>query len=119
MSERLDSVAYDRDPRNFMTGADLPLPQQEPDYSPETAATIDNEVRDIVHAGMDRALTILREKRDILERRLLATDAKRLARDHGLIEKAIRSAREDLGVKIHRDGFGPGSKSWWSLPKNA
>ena len=55
-------------PRNFMTGPELPLPHQEQDYSPETAATIDNEVRDIVHAAMDRALTILREKRDDLER---------------------------------------------------
>jgi putative DNA primase/helicase len=29
--------------------------------------------------------------------------------------KVIRSAREALGVKIARDGFGPGSKSLWSL----
>ena len=31
--------------------------------------------------------------------------------------KAIRSAREALGVKIERNGFGPGSKSLWSLPR--
>jgi putative DNA primase/helicase len=42
-----------------------------------------------------------------------------LARDHGLSQKAIRSAREALGVKIERDGFGPGSKSLWSLPGGA
>ena len=45
-----------------------------------------------------------------------AAEANRMARDHGLPAKAIRSARESLGVKIERDGFGSGSKSMWSLP---
>ena len=44
-----------------------------------------------------------------------AADVKRMAREHGLTAKAIRSAREALGVKIGRDGFGPGSRSLWSL----
>jgi putative DNA primase/helicase len=48
---------------------------------------------------------------------LPAVDAKRMAREHGLTEKALRSARDALGVKIVRDGFGPGSKSLWSLPE--
>jgi hypothetical protein len=42
-----------------------------------------------------------------------------MAREHGLTAKAIRSAREALGVKIERDGFGPGSKSLWSLTRGA
>ncbi|HKM87488.1 MAG TPA: cell division protein FtsH, partial [Xanthobacteraceae bacterium] len=84
MSERLGSVAYDRDPRNFMTGPELPLPQREQDYSPETAATIDNEVRDIVHAAMDRALATLREKRDVLER-----SARKLLEKETLDEKDL------------------------------
>ena len=46
-----------------------------------------------------------------------AADVNRMAREHGLTTKAIRSAREALGVKIERDGFGPGSKSLWSLPE--
>ncbi len=46
-----------------------------------------------------------------------ATEVNRMAREHGLTTKAIRSAREALRVKIERDGFGPGSKSLWSLPK--
>jgi putative DNA primase/helicase len=49
---------------------------------------------------------------------LPATEVNRMAREHGLTPKAIRSAREALGVKIERDGFGPGSKSLWSLPKS-
>lgn len=48
-----------------------------------------------------------------------AGEVTRMAREHGLTSKAVRSAREALGVKIERDGFGPGSKSLWSLPKGA
>jgi cell division protease FtsH len=74
MSEKLGSVAYDRDPRTFLNGPDLPSPQREQDYADVTAAAIDNEVRGIVQAAQDRALAILREKREVLEqsaRRLL------------------------------------------------
>jgi putative DNA primase/helicase len=44
-----------------------------------------------------------------------AIEINRMAREHGLAPKAVRSAREALGVKIERDGFGPGSKSLWSI----
>ena len=45
------------------------------------------------------------------------TEVNRMARERDLTIKAIRSAREALGVKIARNGFGPGSKSLWSLPR--
>ena len=45
-----------------------------------------------------------------------ATEVNRMAHERDLTIKAIRSAREALGVKIERNGFGPGSKSLWSLP---
>ena len=45
-----------------------------------------------------------------------ATEVSRMAHEHVIDAKAIRSAREALGVKIERNGFGPGSKSLWSLP---
>ena len=45
-----------------------------------------------------------------------AAEVSRIAREHGLSSKAVRSAREALGIKIERDGFGPGSKSLWRLP---
>jgi putative DNA primase/helicase len=48
-----------------------------------------------------------------------AAEVNRMASDHGLTDKAIRSAREALGVKVERDGFGPGSKSLWSLRRSA
>jgi cell division protease FtsH len=68
MSARLGSVAYDRDPRTFLTGPDLPSPHGEKDYAEETAATIDEEVRAIVQSAMERALQILSARRDTLER---------------------------------------------------
>ena len=46
-----------------------------------------------------------------------AAELSRVAHERGLTPKAIRSAREALGVKIERNGFGPGSKSLWSLPR--
>jgi hypothetical protein len=46
-----------------------------------------------------------------------ATEVNRMARERDLTIKAIRSAREALGVKIERNGFGPGSIVLWSLPR--
>jgi cell division protease FtsH len=68
MSERLGGVAYDREPQSFLTGPGLPSPHREETYAEETAALIDHEVRSIVEAAMNRALGILQQKRDILER---------------------------------------------------
>jgi cell division protease FtsH len=84
MSQRLGSVAYDRDPRTFLIGPDLPMPPREQDYGEETAATIDDEVRLLVQHAMDRALGILMEKRDILDR-----SARRLLEKETLDEKAL------------------------------
>ena len=85
MSETLGSVAYDRDPRTFMTGPTLPMPPREQDYAEQTAAVIDTEVRAIVQAAMDRALGILRERRDVLER-----SACRLLEKETLEEQELR-----------------------------
>jgi cell division protease FtsH len=68
MSDRLGNVAYDRDPRTFLTGPDLPLPARERDYSDETAAAVDEEVKAITDRTFKRTLNILKERRDILER---------------------------------------------------
>jgi cell division protease FtsH len=68
MSKKLGHVAYDRDPRTFLTGPDLPMPQREHDYSESSAAAIDEELRTIVDTAFQRTLVILKERRDILER---------------------------------------------------
>jgi hypothetical protein len=47
---------------------------------------------------------------------LAAKDVQDMAREHGISQKTLRTAREKMKVKITRDGFGHGSKSLWSLP---
>jgi len=84
MSERLGSVAYDRDPRNFMTGPDLPSPYREEGYAEETAAAIDEEVRAIVQSALNRAMAVLAEKREVLER-----SARKLLEKETLDEKDL------------------------------
>jgi cell division protease FtsH len=77
MSEKLGNVAYDRDPRTFMTGPGLPSPPHERDYAEQTAATVDEEVRANVEKAFQRALDLLKERRAVLDRtarRLLETE---------------------------------------------
>jgi cell division protease FtsH len=68
MSEKLGSVAYERDPGNFLAGADRPFPTRERDYADETAAAVDEEVRAIVDRVFERAQGILKARRAILDR---------------------------------------------------
>ena len=68
MSEKLGNVAYERDPRAFLTGPDLPPPPHERDYAENTAATVDEEVRANVEKAFQRALDLLRERRGVLDR---------------------------------------------------
>ena len=68
MSEKLGSVAYERDPGNFLAGADRPYPVRERDYADETAAAVDEEVRAIVDDVFERAQGILKARRAILDR---------------------------------------------------
>jgi cell division protease FtsH len=68
MSERLGSVVYDRDPGNFLAGADRAYPMRERDYADETAAAVDEEVRGIVDRVFQRTQTILSARRAILDR---------------------------------------------------
>jgi cell division protease FtsH len=85
MSDKLGGVAYERDPHTFMNGPDVPpWSQPQENYAEETAATIDREVRGLVQAAMDRALGILRDKRDVLER-----SARKLLEKETLEEKDL------------------------------
>ena len=68
MSEKLGSVAYERDPGNFLAGADRPYPVREREYADETAAAVDEEVRAIVDRVFGRAQSILNARRAILDR---------------------------------------------------
>jgi cell division protease FtsH len=68
MSEKLGSVAYEREPGNFLAGADRPYPVREREYADETAASVDEEVRSIVDRVFERAQGILKARRVILDR---------------------------------------------------
>jgi cell division protease FtsH len=68
MSEKLGSIAYERDPGNFLAGADRPFPVREREYAEETAASVDHEVRAIVDRVFERAQGILKARRAILDR---------------------------------------------------
>ncbi|MGY3484521.1 cell division protease FtsH [Bradyrhizobium sp. USDA 4011] len=68
MSEKLGSVAYEREPGNFLAGADRPYPVRERDYAEDTAAAIDEEVRAIVERVSQRTEGILTARRGILDR---------------------------------------------------
>ncbi|MGY4622410.1 ATP-dependent metalloprotease FtsH [Bradyrhizobium sp. USDA 4486] len=68
MSEKLGSVAYERDPGNFLASADRSYPVRERDYAEETAAAVDREVKDIVDRVLERTEGILTTRRPILDR---------------------------------------------------
>jgi len=68
MSEKLGSVAYDREPGNFLAGSDRAYPVHERDYADATAAAVDHEVRGIVDGVFQRTQTILHARRAILDR---------------------------------------------------
>jgi cell division protease FtsH len=84
MSEKIGNVAYDHDQRSFLAGAELPAMPHEQDYGEKTATVIDDEVRGLVQSAMDRAVGILRDKRDVLER-----SARRLLEKETLDERDL------------------------------
>lgn len=52
----------------------------------------------------------------LAEGRLEAKIANRTMADAGFTDKQTRRARESLGIKPKREGFGAQSKFWWMLP---
>lgn len=68
MSEKLGSIAYDREPGNFLAGPDRPYPAREREYAEETAAAVDHEVRAIIDRVFQRAQSLLKARRAILDR---------------------------------------------------
>ncbi|MBF2014585.1 MAG: ATP-dependent zinc metalloprotease FtsH3 [Rivularia sp. T60_A2020_040] len=65
MSDNLGPVALGRQQGNMFLGRDI---MSERDFSEETAATIDMEVRDLVDVAYNRAKQVLQENRHILEK---------------------------------------------------
>jgi hypothetical protein len=68
MSEKLGSIAYNREPGNLLAGPDRPYPAREREYAEETAAAVDHEVRAIIDRVFQRAQSLLKARRAILDR---------------------------------------------------
>jgi cell division protease FtsH len=66
MSEKLGSVAYDREPGSLLA-ANQPYGAQR-EYAEETAAAVDHEVRAIVDRVLQRTQGILKARRSVLDR---------------------------------------------------
>jgi cell division protease FtsH len=82
MQENLGHVTYEAE-RPSMLG--LPIAPERRQYSEETAREIDCAVRDIVSSAFDKAFTLLKEKRDTLER-----GAQQLLAKETLVEEDLK-----------------------------
>jgi cell division protease FtsH len=88
MTERLGSVAYERDTRTFLQGPDLPLAPRERDFGEETGNAIDNEVKEIVDGALERTVKLLQDRREILERTARRLLEKETLDEHELLDLA-------------------------------
>ena len=74
MSEKLGHVALEKDQRSFLSPNPVGTYPQEHNYGDTTADTIDTEVRAIIDRTFSRTVSLLTERRELLEktaRRLL------------------------------------------------
>ncbi|MBX5050827.1 ATP-dependent zinc metalloprotease FtsH [Rhizobium lentis] len=68
MTEKLGHVALEKDRRSFLATDQPFYGPQEHEYSDETAAAVDEEVRRIVDETFDRAVELLLKRKSMLER---------------------------------------------------
>jgi hypothetical protein len=64
--------------------------------------------------GTDEAVDWLRAV--LRDEKRPAKEVQQTAKDDGISDKCLRLARQRLGIRIEREGFGEGSRSVWSLP---
>jgi len=68
MTEKLGNVVLEKDRRSLLAGEQPYFNSQERNYSDETAAVVDQEVRRIIDEAFHRTVTLLEARRDVLER---------------------------------------------------
>jgi cell division protease FtsH len=85
MSEKLGNVALEKDQRTYLTPNPVAGGPCDRDFSDETAAEIDHEVRRIVDDAFERTVDLLRERRDTLDK-----TARRLLEQETLDETELR-----------------------------
>ena len=99
MTERLGHVALDRERRSFLATDQPFYGPPERDYSDETAAAVDEEVRRIVDETFDRAVALLEAWRPTLERA-----ARQLLEKETLGEDELRALVEEAPSPPQRQG---------------
>ncbi|MAS13256.1 MAG: cell division protein FtsH, partial [Nitratireductor sp.] len=98
MSEKLGHIALEKDRRSFLAPDQPYYGPQEHSYSDETAAAVDEEVRRIVDETFDRTVTLLSERRDLLER-----TARRLLEKETLDEGEIRELVDETEGSVAQE----------------
>jgi len=92
MDSRLGNVAYEH-PQSPLLGAELQFPPVK-EYSEDTARNIDQAVRELVAKSFERALDILRARRELLER-----GAQRLLERETLTEDELERLVQEAGAR--------------------
>lgn len=101
MSEKLGHVALEKDQRSFLTPNQMAAYPQPRDYGEATADAIDGEVRSIVDGAFERTISLLKGRRDLLER-----TARKLLEKETLDEAelaALTGARDGIGRQADRE----------------
>ncbi len=89
MSSALGNVAYDRERSPFLQ-PNIPVPQNR-EYSEETAKAIDNTVRALVDDALERAISILKANRGLLDR-----TAEELLKNETLNQTQIEALKREI-----------------------
>ena len=100
MNEKIGNVALEKDRRSFLSTDQPYYGPQEHEYSDETAATVDEEVRRIVDETFHRTVAILTERRDALEqsaRLLLEKETLNETDLAAFLKKPVAAVTEKVG----------------------
>jgi cell division protease FtsH len=102
MDKELGPVSYESPRSPFLINSPSPEGWQERRYSDETAHAIDQAVQHIVQTSFDRTVTILKDRRDLLERGAKMLLEKETLDDTELreFEDAIRAAAREPAVPL-------------------
>ncbi len=101
MDEKLGPVSYDTERPPFLQGVPAPMGWHERGYADETAHAIDQAVQRIVERSFARTVTILEERRDVLERgaKLLLEKETLDEADLKTLQAAVRPAERAMAAQ--------------------
>ena len=106
MTEKLGHVALEKDRRSLLATDQPYYGPQEHDYSDETAATVDEEVRRIVDEAFSHAASVLTERREALEQSARLLLEKETIGEDDLAAIARRTDGADAGPAMAETAAG-------------